>query len=183
MAQRGPQVPLWDPAFSSSASHRGSASFPGSDDPLRSRRQGAREPPSRSPTRGRMTLWMPPRPGKCQVGRPTLSPHKPRNERFQAESDETHVPPQNAISTVLIIKVGHFSPLVTGGKSHKRAGDSTGREYVVSEGEPSWASLLLRDDLYTLPLLFLLFFLDNGLSRRPSRACLAYFLHQRRTTA
>ena len=39
--------------------------------------------------------------GKCRAGRPTLSSHESRNERLQAESDDMHVPPQNAISIYL----------------------------------------------------------------------------------
>ena len=34
----------------------------------------------------------------------------------------------------------------------------TGREHVLSDGEHSWASLLLCDDCFALSLLFLLFF-------------------------
>jgi hypothetical protein len=71
-----------------------------------------------------------------------------------------HVPSHNTISTVLIIKTDYISPRATSGKSHKRAGDRTGREHVVSDGEPSWASLLLCDDRFAFSLLFLLFFLE-----------------------
>jgi len=102
-----------------------------------------RAPRSRLSLRSRLS----PQRGRSQAGRLALLSQKPHTEQFRGESDEMHVPHQNAISTVLIIKIDHFSPLIQQVGSRAR-GLLTGREHVVNGREPSWASLLLRDDRF-----------------------------------
>jgi hypothetical protein len=70
-----------------------------------------------------------------------------RAEMMHLDHEETHIPSQNTISTFLIIKTNHFSPLIQQVGSRAR-GLLTGREHVVNGREPSWASLLLRDDRF-----------------------------------
>jgi hypothetical protein len=138
-----------------------------------------RAPRSRLSLRFRLSLQR----GKCQAGRPALSSQKPRSERFRARSDETHVPPQNTISTVLIIKTGHFSPLATGGKLRTRAGDGSRTRAQRGWSHPEHPSCFMLIVLRSLCSSTLCSGVTSCSGVHHEPLCLAGFLRQRQDIA
>jgi hypothetical protein len=75
--------------------------------------------------------------------------------RFQAESDDMHVSPQNTISTFLLIKTGHSHHAPIGGKSRKRAGDASRAR------AQRWGTILQNPSSFGMIFLFYLLFFHN----------------------